>query len=645
MDTRNMIKRHLPLTALLLLTPFLAAQPALSTNNVVQEDELLSMYFDDAELVETATGSPKPITQVAENVTIVTAEEIEAMRAHTLAEVLNRQPGVFIQFFGQDFLGDSSLMLSGSQRHHVLVLLDGVRLNLNSNGSSLTSFIPLGIIKRIEIIKGAASSTWGSALGGVINIITKDTGKTNRPTGIVNASYGESNSRDVSADIAGKFKALGYYFHAGNIDSDGLRLDRYSERNSFYGKMQLELPIKSRLTATAGYSDPYNKFLNWDDAWGVTDLNIYEDIDHENTWATLFFDTDFSKNLSLHLAGQYFDNTFTVDRRSLGTGLGGPQGDLIFGEKWEDEVNSFIARLTWTQESIVANIGFETSRSEIKYKSELGTLFGGPISTQDDPITEDRHGVYGNITYAKGNFSITPGLRYDYHSNSENTVNPSLGLTYLLASDTLLRASVARGFSAPYLTIIVDSPELEPETIWTYQAGIETTRIPYLQLKSTIFYNDIEDAWDTTATAPWPNTGSIHLKGFEIEAKTALFYGFRLTGNFTYVDIESKMNSASNWEDDETYTGNLILSYFYPTYGIRAELAGHYYHMSDSIEGEEPDHGSFIWDILLAKDFEYSSLNGEIYLKGHNIFNDNQYFDIDYPNPERWFEVGLSFKY
>lgn len=76
----------------------------------------------------------------------------------------------------------------------MLLLLDGVRLNQNSSGAALSHFIPLGIIKRVEIIKGAASSSWGSALGGVINIITKDVGKSNRPTGNINVSYGGGQS-------------------------------------------------------------------------------------------------------------------------------------------------------------------------------------------------------------------------------------------------------------------------------------------------------------------------------------------------------------------------------------------------------------------------------------------------------------------
>lgn len=640
-----MIKKY-PLATLFLLTALVVAQPALSAEDLSHEDQLLSMYFSEDELVETATRSPKPISQVAENVTIITAEEIEAMRAHTLDEVLNRQAGVFVSFDGQDFLGHASHHLLGTRRHHVLLLVDGVRLNLSSNGYGLTNFIPLGIIKRIEIIKGAASSTWGSALGGVINVITKDVGKSSSPSGSVNISYGEGHSRDLSADVAGKAGTLGYYLHGGNIDSDGLRLDRYSERDSVYAKTQLQLSHSSRLTLTGGYSDPLNKNLNWSDAWGIPDLNLYEENRNRNSWATVYVDTTLTKNLSLHLSGQHFDNDFTLDRFSLG-GSGGPPGDLIYRENWQDKTNSFASHLTWTAESFTANLGFESSRSELIYENLLGVLWGGPTASKDDPVKETRRGVYANLTYVKGKLSLTPGLRYDYHSQSEASVNPSLGLTYMLSSDTLLRTSIAKGFSAPYLDASADYPDLEAENTWTYQLGMETTRIPSLQLKGTAFHQKIEDAWHTSDTASgiWTNAGIIRLNGVELEAKTAVYHGLSLSGNFTYVVEDSMGDGSSKRKNDETYVTNLIFSYHYPDFGLRAELAGHYYWMNEEIKNEEPDYDDFLWDFLIGKDFVVASTSGEVYLKAHNIFNGNQYWDYEYPNPERWVEAGIALKF
>ena len=643
--TKKMLNILCRTTFSALLTLTLSAQPLLAADEPAAEsNDLLAMYFDPNETEETTTRAPKPISQVAENVSIVTAEEIADMHAHTLGEVLERQAGVFISFFGRDFFSNETTRLLASRQHHVLFLLDGVRINLNSSGWAITNFIPVTIIKRIEIIKGPASSTWGSALGGVVNIITKDGGRNTVPTGSVSASYGEGDSRDVSAETAGAAGRFGYYLFGGNLDSNGLKLDRYAERDSVYGKMQVELPHNTTLTAAAGFSDPFYKSLNYADAWGIDTLNVYEEVDHRNFWATLFLDTELTDRLSLHLALQRFENDFAHDLNSLGTGLGGARGDLLFGEQWDDAADSLTSRLTWAGESVTANFGFESSRSTMDYESSLGSFFGGPSRTIADPEREERRGLYANATFIRGKFSLTPGLRYDYNSNSEEFVSPSLGATYQLAVDTLLRASIARGFSAPYLLASANSPDIEPETIWAYQAGVETGRIPYLLLKCTLFHQKVEDAWRTDGL-PWSNAGTIRWNGVEFEGKTLEYHGLVLTTNFTFVTEDSMGDGTSDRENDETYVANLILDYRNHTHGWRAQLAGHYYWMNEEVKNEKPEYDDFLWDALLSKDLALGATMAELYVKAHNIFNSSQYFDFEYPNPDRWVEAGIVLRF
>ena len=109
--------------------------------------------------------------------------------------------------------------------------------------------------------------------------------------------------------------------------------------------MQLQLPHRSRITLSAGYSDPVYRAMNWANGWGITDLNLYEEIENRSLWGTVYFDTEITSNLSLHIAGQYFDNNYMDNNLSLGTGIGGLRGDLIYGKKWQDETSSFAAGL------------------------------------------------------------------------------------------------------------------------------------------------------------------------------------------------------------------------------------------------------------------------------------------------------------
>ncbi|MBU1405309.1 MAG: TonB-dependent receptor [Proteobacteria bacterium] len=622
----------------------LALLPTLSSGAEPTETQApMSMYFDDSQMVEVATRAPKPLRQVAENVSIITAEEIEAMHAHSVAEIISRESGMLVPFSGREILGDEQLYPLGAQRHQMLMLLDGVRVNLNSNGFAIPNFIPVGIIKRIEIIKGPASSVWGSALGGVVNIITKDAGKSRIPTGNVNISYGEANTRELAADLAGGNEKNGYFVYAGNIDSDGLKNDRYSERNAVYGKMQVNLPHNSTLVASGGTSNPSFKALDWRDAWGIPTLDIYDDVSNDNLWGTLYFDTRFTDRLNLHLAVQRYENDFTNDWRSLGTGSGGPKGDFIYMENWKDVNTSVSGALNWTGEAITANLGVESNRSEIDSKTGLGVLWG-PSTTINDPLKEERRGIYTNATYVYGKFSITPGLRYDYHSNSDEFVSPSLGATYQVADDTLLRASVARGFSAPYSVTSYANPDLKPEIIWAYQAGVETFRIPYLTSKLSVFYLDVDDAWQT-ASSPFTNEGKVRRQGFDLDLRTREFHGLSLRTNFTYTTEDSMGDGSTNLEGDETYSANLIFGYRHKPSGIRAELAGNYIWYNEDMQNDTHDSDDMLWDAMLSRDFSLSACRGDLFLKAHNIFNGNQMWDVDYPNPDRWVEVGAMFKF
>jgi vitamin B12 transporter len=606
----------------------------------------IAMYFDDSQMVEVATRAPKPLRQVAENVTIITAEEIAAMHVHSVAEIISRESGILVPFSGREILGDEQLYPLGTLRHQMLMLLDGVRVNLNSNGYAMPNFIPVGIIKRIEIIKGPASSSWGSALGGVVNIITKDTGKSTIPTGNVSLSYGEANTRELAADLAGGNEKAGYYVYAGNINSDGLKNDRYSERNAVYGKMQLSLPHDSTLVVSGGSSNPSFKALDWNDAWGVAGLDIYNDVSNDNFWGTLFLDTRFTDRLNMHLAVQRYENDFTNDWHSLGTGIGGPKGDFVYMENWQDANTSVNGTLNWAGESVNANLGVETSRSTMDSLTRFGALWG-PSTTINDPIKEERRGVFANATYALGKFSITPGLRYDYHSNSNEIVSPSLGATYQVADDTLLRASVARGFSAPYLVMAKNNPGLKPEIIWAYQAGIETFRIPYLTSKLTVFYLDVDDAWQTQPGPTTNNEGKVRRHGFDLDFRTQEFQGLSLRANFTYSVEDSMGDGSMNLENEETYSANLIFGYRHKPTGIRTELAGNYiwYNVNMLAATPTPDSDTLLWDAMISKDFSLPTCHGDVFLKAHNIFNGVQRWDVDYPNPNRWVEVGTVFKF
>ncbi|WP_337263201.1 MULTISPECIES: TonB-dependent vitamin B12 receptor BtuB [unclassified Serratia (in: enterobacteria)] len=128
---------------------------------------------DSDTLVVSANRFPQPVSSVLAPTSIVTRNDIERWQAKSVADVMRRLPGVDIAQNGG--LGQSSsVFIRGTESKHVLLLIDGVRLNqAGISGSSDLSQIPISLVQKVEFIRGSRSAVYGSdAIGGVINIIT-----------------------------------------------------------------------------------------------------------------------------------------------------------------------------------------------------------------------------------------------------------------------------------------------------------------------------------------------------------------------------------------------------------------------------------------------------------------------------------------
>ncbi|MCD6389628.1 MAG: TonB-dependent receptor, partial [Desulfobulbaceae bacterium] len=480
--------------------------PAAGQNH---EDELLSMYFAEDELVESATRAPKPLRQVAENVTIITAEEIERMNAHSVAEVLNRVSGVFVSFNGRDFNSSASLHIQESDFEHVLVLIDGLRWNFATGGMAVTDSIPVEIISRIEVIKGPGSSTWGSSLGGVVNIITKKTGSSTRPTGVITGSYGEANSQQYSGTVAGKVGKAGYFLAVGSQDSDGLKGNRFYDRSNIYGKVSLDLPHATTLTLTSGYSEPELRFFDaYEYNWRVEGKD-------RNFWTTTSLDSSLTDNINLNVSA------FRKEQKYILTNYALPD-KTFWSETYKDNwTNGISSSVSGHFGSHLLVLGGEFERSESKDETR-------------ERQYDETWGVFVNDTISMGDFSLTPGLRYDHPSLTDDMTSPSLGLTWQVTENSLLRVLAAKGFRRPYIDAA--APGLDPEEVYSYQIGFETSALSFCTLKTTLFEHKLKDTWVWDwASSQYSNGSDTKRYGYEVEMATISFHDFSAQASFSYV--------------------------------------------------------------------------------------------------------------
>ena len=243
-------------------------------------------YFSmsPAELAETtvtiATGTPNPISHAAAVTSIVTSDQIKAMGATELHEVLETIPGFHASI--QTALYDYSYSVRGirnATNSQLLMMMNGSRLNLPFRGSSITHFeLPLEAIERIEVIRGPGSALYGAdAFAGVVNIITKK-GKDIDGTKL-GVRAGDGNTQSGFAQHSAEWAGwnIGSSFQYQHTDGDGDRMiyrDLQTVKDNAFGTRASHAPNKYQ----GGY-ETLDAHLNlqrkhWDiDFWSFTSLN------------------------------------------------------------------------------------------------------------------------------------------------------------------------------------------------------------------------------------------------------------------------------------------------------------------------------------------------------------------------------------
>jgi len=616
---------------LLSLAILLFAFPVPSLAQSVEEMAIMGMFYREDELVVTATRSEKPLSQAAENMTVITAREIKEMNAHTVADVLNHVTG--IQMDPRGGVGSAAnISIQGSDFRHVLVLIDGIKFNNLSDFYADIGAIPVQHIERIEIVKGPASSAWGSSLGGVVNIITKQAGaEKGAAGGTLSSSFGEKDTGDFRAEASGKEGRFGYYLSAGRIESEGFTPSNFHENKNIYTKFRADLLKDFYLTLTFGYTDG-SRGMGQE---AIYDLSFGNDFEYFYSTLSLNSAITESTDLEISLRTSRQDNVLFMNELSTGNELDRSASE----EMTEGGSLKLISR--YRLHTIVLGADFD----DAEWKST-------------SIVVGDKHflrrlAFYANDTARLGGLSVIPGLRYDDINTSGSFVSPSLGATYSLSENHLLRVAAARGFNAPPLTATFGSgffsnpnPDLKAEEVWSYQAGFESAFPEYLWFKATAFLHDVKEAMvdqqEPDGTFTFVNRDETRRQGVELELETMPVYDLSLEAGYLYQDVEDRKTGESV-KDVAEYTIDLGLKYD-DGKSLKAMLLGHYiwWNTDPSLEGK---YDTFIWDLNVTKKI-YGSNNtsAEAFLSVHNIFDGSQYVFKTFRNPGRWVEAGIRMK-
>ncbi len=600
-------------TIRLLLTAFLLILlplklPALA----VSEDlETLEMYYEKDDLEVSATRNPNLLSQSAENITIVTAAEIEMMGAHTLSDVLTNVSGINIDDRGS--VGTySSISIQGSGTTHILIMIDGVMQNFLFTSDPDVSSIPVQQIERIEIIKGPGSSSWGSSLGGVVNIVTKSPREERKVGGTLSASIGEAKTRDLHGELSGTLDRFGYYLYAGHLAGNGL--SRYSgvELNSLYSKFRLDLPEQGSLTLTVGCATDRRQ------EGEVPSLDWAMNNQHRYLFSTMAFNYPLNERLDLDISLRGLLNRNHISTSSI------ENSSIVWDRSSLDE-DSYggSAKLTWRQ-------GIQSIAVGLDYDHTDGESWSEPPANLVE-FKSDKFGVFLNdiIYFRVANLTFTPGVRYDRMNPIGDFTSPSLGVAWNPTDKITLRAYGARGYSLPIIR-----PGYSQEKVWTAQAGAETTLIPYLWFKSTFFLNYLDDV---------DGTDKLRKQGVEVEGRSVPVFNTSLSFGYTFIDVENR-DTGETVKDSPRHLLKMGVHYD-DRRSFRGALLGRYvdWNAEDKTTSR---YSAVIWDLNLAKKFRpFRDTEMELFFNVHNLFNGAQYSWDAFKNTRRWVEGGIKFNF
>ena len=198
------------------------------------------------QIVVTGARTPIELNRLGSAGTVITRDAIERRQARYLTDLLRTVPGFAVSHTGVTG-SQTQVRVRGSEANHVLVLIDGVRANDPGTGDEFRwEHLTLSGVERVEIIRGAQSSLWGSdAVGAVVNVITAPDDDS-RSAGSVYAEAGSNST--LNAGFDGSLSGAGWTLGAAieSLDTDGQNVSRTGAERD--GAELTTVSLSARLT-------------------------------------------------------------------------------------------------------------------------------------------------------------------------------------------------------------------------------------------------------------------------------------------------------------------------------------------------------------------------------------------------------------
>ncbi|MDG1028588.1 MAG: TonB-dependent receptor [Flavobacteriaceae bacterium] len=513
-------------------------------NQAVDSTTVSTNYLD--EVVVTDSRFALKRSQSGKTVVKIKQEEIQQFSGLGLGVLLSTHLGIDV--IGKNLYSgqNTTISIRGGRNRQVLILIDGVRVSDPSRIESDFDINALSIemIESIEIVKGAASSLYGSsAATGVINITTK------KPTESLSLMAKKTWGTELSANQALNSVSAGNHMVRLSSTQSGVGINlAYSERYSdgmtsvIGNESNPSIPDPfNKVNFNVGLSGQLTPKFNWKLGWNKDEIKA-----------------DYDNGFPLEQAD--FRYTTETNRYVLSTKYNYTDGSLNLNAGYQDNKRDFVSSFPLNYESDNWNIDLF---NKYIFNNVLYTIVGfqyqkatmevdyNPEATQSD--------VYVNFVYLDpSGLNFNAGMRYNYHNAYDGhwtySLNPSYSFTIDSDRQMKLFGSYSKAFIAPSLYKLYNpsygNNDLMPENNISFEFGAEIRSGQ--NVFSAVYFNRKEDP-TLIFGPPVPDEGYPYGR-YANSDKEIVYRGVELAYDF---ELFKKVKSRLNYIFTETTDGDL----------------------------------------------------------------------------------------
>jgi outer membrane receptor for ferrienterochelin and colicins len=596
---------------------------------------IMESNIDLNEVVVTGTKSEKALKDVPIITQVISARKMLQLGITNVTDALQKMvPGLNVSHFGTL----TSVTLQGMDAKYILFLIDGERIAGEVNGDIDYSMLNLENIDRIEVIKGASSSLYGSnAIGGVINIITK---KINEPFDAKFYSrYSKYNELYTGGSIGFKQGIIGSrtsfnYSHTDGYDITPETPHDWTQNpyNSFSINQKFEITPSSRLSLV-----PYFTYYQFERG------NVSARPAHD-----LYID------LNAGLKGQYYFGKNSIDFSYYRDRYNTYDVLELLDDKRDTASYDFIQTVRTQGNFHLTDKNNLTAGLEYNYERLFSTRVAGGLKSADEAVFY----VQEDIRFGE-RWDLVAGMRASHHSNYGFNAAPKISVMFKQGFLNF-RASAGTGFRSPALKelyfnfdhfgefYVIGNPQLKPESSKYISGSVEFSK-PWNNSSVTVYRNGlsnmITNRWlpDTVQLIQqYENVSSASVNGIDFISKQKIFNGFWLSAGYSYVrshDNETQLQLYGTTK----HSGNIAADYNFRkkdysfTAQVYCKLMGEKFY-EITTDGTSRDRPYADWRITISQEYKWLRISVGL----DDVFNVVIPQNIDFISPGRRFFVGMN---